>query len=1719
MNQRKEHEAGYCVICGCHSSFRFDPTIITPQLQKAWGISDSFADAFNRKESMFCSNCGGSLRIRRLAAVLIQTFSDICGKSCKSFVELLREGEFQRLRIGEINACGALHSYLKQHANLCYSEWIPDVKPGEVREGIRCEDLQCLTYPDHYFDIILTSETLEHIPDPNMAWREIYRTLKSGGYHIFTIPVLPSQLHTIQRARLVNGRREDLLEPAYHGDWGQEGMFVYTEFGMDVVEKLSDIGLKTEVFYRKPNNELDVAVVFRSYKAEGHSEVRAKGPSPLLEWTGERYVPWMEGAEIGYEHIHRYAFASQFVQNKKVLDLACGEGYGSHFLGRTANHVVGIDIDEKTIKHAKNKYIKENIEFRVGSITEVPLEGQNFFDVIVCFEAIEHIEDHDALLKEVKRLLTSDGLFIVSTPNKWAYSDQPHYDNPFHVHELYFDEFRELLDRSFKRVKFLGQRIYCNSNIWPVFPSGNPNFVDYVIERNPQEFAFVEGDKRIPLYFIALASDGGHELSENASILVDSSNQLLKQKDVAVSSLAAERDATERMVKTQQQTLDEKERQLNELTADRDQLTQEIRQLQNTVKDQQDTISKGEQKISTPVMEKERGLSQKTEFDREVNQLQMTLAENVQLRAKIQSQQADLDQKREALAIIETSLGWKAITTYRQVKDKLLPIHTRRRGVYDRILARVKGFTRNLTREASMLILEDTGGERKSETSTIPRLPRIRKFRVIFLVGCVEFDSKRYRVSNMIEALNLGAVEADFFHDTDISTNLSYVFSHDIIILFRVGWTENIAALIRQAELERLPIVFDVDDYIFDPAIIPHVDGIRGWSVDAVKEYEQGVLEYKKTLEHCSYFTAPTLFLKNQAAKLGKKAYLIPNTINTKQVQICEKAIQQRKKRARSDEVVIGYFSGTLTHQKDFSVAYSALLRILAEFDHVRIKIGGLLDLTEFPDLRQFGERLQCVPFVHWERLPHLIADIDINIIPLEVGNPFCDAKSELKYFESGVLKIPSVASATETFKEAIRHGENGLLASSAEDWYGSLKSLILDEELRLQIGRNAYEDSVARYTTLQLTGLIKNTYKDILSDIRKRDGFDDNAISISFIVPLPLKGSGGHKDIFLLANHLKELGNNVVLFFTPGENFSSVDKLRDFIHAEFCDPKFDIVIGVSVSPCDALIATHYSTAYLVRQNAAMAARTFYFVQDYEPSFHPMGEEFISAEQTYAFGFQCITLGTWLKGVLERKYGIECRSIPFWIEKDIYYPQSLERKQRIAFFARPEMPRRCFNLGLQSLRLFHDRHPEIEIILFGSENIKYQFIPFKCTILDILSKSSLAELYSQISAGLVFSTTNPSFVAYEMMACECPVVDVQLNQDYDYLKYGSSENVVLVEPEPAKIAGALERLLRDQMLRATIAKNGLKFVESFPDIGAAASEFETILKDCLDDHDGGVQERFGQTNGMFPKHADVTHCPSCASLQRIQGREMAEFVDGERRSVIRCDRCGFLFLFPRLPEAEIERLEDSSEFKVMVNPQESIDISHQIAQFVESFKPTKGSCLEIGSGNGYLLKALQLRGWNVLGVEISGAAVRNASELGVEVFQGTLEEIKLPLYAFDAIILWHLLEHVYAPKDFLCKLRDLIKMDGLLFVQVPNFDKLEEYRKVNREKELLCAIHVNYFTVESLTNLATTAGWSMHSSYLDEKKHYIAAVLQPKYENATDSRTRGFSSEHLVASN
>jgi ubiquinone/menaquinone biosynthesis C-methylase UbiE len=189
--------------------------------------------------------------------------------------------------------------------------------------------------------------------------------------------------------------------------------------------------------------------------------------STSLQFTGERFLPECAG-EIVYEHWHRYAFAQRLASGRRVLDLACGEGYGSALLAQAGAEVLGMDLAPEVVAHARDAYSGvAGCRFVVGSCAQIPADA-GAFDLIVSFETLEHVDaaTQDQMLREFARVLAPGGLVLLSSPNKAVYGDAHNYHNEFHVHELYRGELADLLDQHFAVQRWYRQKIQCISAIW-----------------------------------------------------------------------------------------------------------------------------------------------------------------------------------------------------------------------------------------------------------------------------------------------------------------------------------------------------------------------------------------------------------------------------------------------------------------------------------------------------------------------------------------------------------------------------------------------------------------------------------------------------------------------------------------------------------------------------------------------------------------------------------------------------------------------------------------------------------------------------------------------------------------------------------------------------------------------------------------------------------------------------------------------------------------------------------------------------------------------------------------------------------------------------------------------------------------------------------------------------------------------------------------------------
>ena len=176
-----------------------------------------------------------------------------------------------------------------------------------------------------------------------------------------------------------------------------------------------------------------------------------------MTFTGERLVTAVAN-EIMMEHLHRYGLAIDLCDGKVVLDIASGEGYGSSLLARRALKVYGVDISSEAVEHASKKYQEPNLKFFQGRADAIPVADHQI-ELAVSFETLEHHDLHDEMMRELRRVLQADGLLIISTPDKRYYSEEPKYKNEFHVKELYEAEFRDLLERHFRNVRVMHQRV------------------------------------------------------------------------------------------------------------------------------------------------------------------------------------------------------------------------------------------------------------------------------------------------------------------------------------------------------------------------------------------------------------------------------------------------------------------------------------------------------------------------------------------------------------------------------------------------------------------------------------------------------------------------------------------------------------------------------------------------------------------------------------------------------------------------------------------------------------------------------------------------------------------------------------------------------------------------------------------------------------------------------------------------------------------------------------------------------------------------------------------------------------------------------------------------------------------------------------------------------------------------------------------------------------
>ena len=336
---------------------------------------------------------------------------------------------------------------------------------------------------------------------------------------------------------------------------------------------------------------------------------------------------------------------------------------------------------------------------------------------------------------------------------------------------------------------------------------------------------------------------------------------------------------------------------------------------------------------------------------------------------------------------------------------------------------------------------------------------------ILFINGCnprVLPHPYRYRVLHQIEQLESGFLDCDkYFY---LKFNPDIVRYYRIIIFFRCPWTKKIGEAISFAKKLNKKVLFDIDDLIINTKYTDDISKLNMFSKIKKQKYDNYVKKIKKTLKHCDGAITTTQTLARELKHYVPKVFINHNVASEKMWSLSKEAISIKNLTVKDQHVVIGYFSGSFTHNPDIEMIKPVLYKILKEYKQVQILLFGLISFDNL--YNDFPSQIIFKRFIDWKELPKIISNIDINIAPIQ-NLRFNWAKSENKWVEAALVKVPTIASNYGQFKRVIKHNETGLLCSNLNDWYLNLKSLINNEVLRRIIGENAYEYCKKEYNTL----------------------------------------------------------------------------------------------------------------------------------------------------------------------------------------------------------------------------------------------------------------------------------------------------------------------------------------------------------------------------------------------------------------------------------------------------------------------------------------------------------------------------------------------------------------------------------------------------------------------------------------------------------------------------
>lgn len=308
----------------------------------------------------------------------------------------------------------------------------------------------------------------------------------------------------------------------------------------------------------------------------------------------------------------------------------------------------------------------------------------------------------------------------------------------------------------------------------------------------------------------------------------------------------------------------------------------------------------------------------------------------------------------------------------------------------------------------------------------------------------------KYRVENKTEQLESNGFKVKCINLSNFILKDAEYASH--IIIYRAPYMEKLVSLVKISNKFQIPVLYDIDDLVIDTKYTNQLSYTKNLTLTEKGNYDIGVINYGKMLKICDGAITSTTDLKKELQKYVDFVLLNRNLANEELVSISKHNI--RKFEIESKEFHIGYFSGSISHNENFNLIRKQIFQLLKENKQLKLHLVGYLSIPE--EFESLNEQIITHDFVDWQDLPKLINQVDLNLAPL-VDSIFNRAKSEIKWIEASLVKVPTLASDVGSFSEMIENEVTGWLVKDNE-WYEKINKLIHKKEIVQKIGDNAYE-------------------------------------------------------------------------------------------------------------------------------------------------------------------------------------------------------------------------------------------------------------------------------------------------------------------------------------------------------------------------------------------------------------------------------------------------------------------------------------------------------------------------------------------------------------------------------------------------------------------------------------------------------------------------------------